>query len=180
MRETLPSAILSALAKAAWLHRYQRRKGSEDIPYINHPIKVTLFLAECGHNNTELLQAAALHDVLEDTEITADELTATFSQRVTSLVEEMTDDMNLPSAKRKELQITHAPALSVDAAKIKIADKTCNIEDLLEYNLSWSAERKQKYVQWAEMVVRNIVNPDPCILERFEKVLNSARQALKF
>ncbi len=69
-KNEISACILTAVSKAAWLHRYQRRKGSQKIPYINHPVKVALMLADCGHRDVELLQAAVLHDVIEDTDYT--------------------------------------------------------------------------------------------------------------
>jgi len=172
--EFIPAELFTALNKAARLHRYQRRKGSECIPYINHPIKVAMLLTQCGYSDISLLQAAVLHDVVEDTDYTLEEMAADFSAEVAALVKEMTDDMSLPSKKRKQLQIEHAAELSTGAAKIKIADKICNISDLLEYELTWSRERKLEYVRWAQKVIRHIKQPDSCLLNQFIKI---ARQA---
>lgn len=177
-KNELPKCILSAVSKAAWLHRFQRRKGSQKIPYINHPVRVALMLADCGHRDVELLQAAVLHDVVEDTAYTLQEMAKDFSPRVAGLVEEMTDDMSMPAHRRKNLQVEHAGDLSADAAKIKIADKACNINDILEYDLSWSQERKLQYVHWASKVVCGIVQPDPCLLKAFESVKNRALEIL--
>src|SRR6056297_285364 len=110
-KECLPAELLTALNKAAWLHRFQRRKGSDRIPYINHPVKVAMLLAQCGYSDTVLLQAAVLHDVVEDTDYTLEQMASDFSPEVASLVSEMTDDMSLPSKERKQLQIEHAAEL---------------------------------------------------------------------
>ena len=176
-KKEVPSCILTAVSKAAWLHRYQRRKGSQKIPYINHPVKVALMLGECGHRYIELLQAAVLHDVIEDTGYTLAQLAEEFSEKVAGIVAEMTDDMSLPSKKRKKLQVVHAPELSADAAKIKIADKACNINDILEYDLSWSQKRKLNYVVWANDVVGNIKSPDTCLLKEFRAISERAMNA---
>ena len=94
--------LLAALRFAAEKHRSQRRKDSESTPYINHPIAVAELLARVGKvDNLELLQAAILHDTIEDTETTAQELDERFGERVRRLVEEVTDDKRLPKAERK-------------------------------------------------------------------------------
>ena len=70
-------SLLEALAFAAHKHRDQRRKGGFAPPYINHPIAVAQVLAgEGGIDETAVLMAAVLHDTIEDTETTADELRA--------------------------------------------------------------------------------------------------------
>ncbi len=178
-KECLPAELLSAINKAAWLHRFQRRKGSEYIPYINHPVKVAMLLAECGYTDTVLLQAAVLHDVVEDTDYTLEEMSRDFSSEVAAYVDEMTDDMSLPSKRRKQLQVEHAGELSEGAARIKIADKICNITDLLTYELSWTKKRKLAYVHWAQDVVRHIKSPDPCLLSQFVQIARRAEEALK-
>lgn len=167
--------LLKAVSKAAWLHRTQRRKGSQCIPYINHPIRVAEYLTHCGFNDLVLLQSAILHDVIEDTEYTIEEMRAEFGEKVASIVAEVSDDMNLPSSKRKELQVISASGLSEEAAKIKIADKTCNISDLLTYELSWSVNRKIAYVEWSERVIDNIFKPEPCLLEKFREQVERAK-----
>ena len=112
--------------------RDQRRKDEESSPYINHPISVSLVLAEIGGiADVEVLSPAILHDTLEDTDTTPAELDATFGGRIRRLVEEVTDDKRLPKAKRKELQIEHAAHLSQDAVLIKLADKISNVLDVM-------------------------------------------------
>ena len=167
--------LLKAVSKAAWFHRTQRRKGSQRIPYINHPIRVAEYLTNCGFSDLELLQAAILHDVVEDTEYTLHEMESDFGEKVASIVAEVTDDMHLPSSRRKELQVISAQGLSEEAARLKIADKTCNISDLLTYEISWSVNRKLAYVEWSERVIDNIFKPDPCLLKKFREQVKRAK-----
>ena len=109
-------ALLSALAFAARKHSAQRRKDSAATPYINHPIAVVEALARIGRvSDLAALQAAILHDTLEDTETTAEELDAHFGPEVSALVQELTDDKSLPKEERKRLQVEHAPHLSLRA-----------------------------------------------------------------
>ena len=89
--------ILRAIDFAARKHRDQRRKDQEASPYINHPISVSLMLAEIGGiADAEVLAAAILHDTLEDTDTTPEELVQAFGMRVRKLVEEVTDDNTQP------------------------------------------------------------------------------------
>ena len=109
-------ALLSVLAFAARKHSGQRRKDPAGTPYINHPIAVAELLARVGRvSDLAALQAAILHDTLEDTETTVQELEAHFGLEVRALVQEMTDDKSLPKEERKRLQVEHAPHLSLRA-----------------------------------------------------------------
>jgi len=142
-----------ALEFATEYHKFQRRKGYNRIPYINHPVKVAALLSRFGERNPVILSAALLHDVLEDTPATAQQLNDLFGEEICGIVLELTDDMSLPKIKRKALQIKHAPGLSEYAKKIKIADKSSNMYDLLSYPINWSVKRKRDYFLWAEKVV---------------------------
>lgn len=100
------AALVQAVAFAADKHRNQRRKDAEASPYINHPIALANVLANEGDvQDVTVLCAAVLHDTIEDTETTADELRALFGDQVASVVLEVTDDKLLDKAVRKQLQI---------------------------------------------------------------------------
>ena len=147
--------VLRALHFAAQKHRDQRRKDPEASPYVNHVIDVAETLARVGGvDDASMLQAAILHDTIEDTETSAAEIERVFGQEVQSLVTEMTDDKSLPKKERKRLQIEHAPHLSLRAKQIKLADKICNIRDVI-YSPpeNWPLERRLEYLDWSEQVV---------------------------
>lgn len=147
--------LLEAASFAAKKHRHQKRKGKDPEPYINHPLEVARLLADIGKvEDHEILMAAILHDTVEDTETTPEELIARFGQNVCRMVLEVTDDKSLPKQVRKQLQIDHAPHLSSGARHIKLGDKICNVSDLLSNPPDdSSAERRREYVQWAGKVV---------------------------
>jgi GTP diphosphokinase / guanosine-3',5'-bis(diphosphate) 3'-diphosphatase len=169
--------LLHAIVFAADKHKFQRRKGSLDIPYINHPLKVCHLLAECGEQNMDVLLAAILHDVIEDTNTSENELSVLYGHSVLSMVLEVTDEKNLPEAERKQLQIIKAPTLSDGAKKIKIADKICNLQDIINYPLDWEISRKLAYACWAKKVVngcRGLVKP---LDDLFDKVYEDAIKA---
>uniref|UniRef100_A0A669PHD8 VPS33B late endosome and lysosome associated n=1 Tax=Phasianus colchicus TaxID=9054 RepID=A0A669PHD8_PHACC len=97
--------LLEAADFAAWKHREQRRKDPEGTPYINHPIGVARILShEAGVTDVVVLQAALLHDTVEDTDTTLPEIEERFGPEVRRVVEELTDDKALPKAERKRLQ----------------------------------------------------------------------------
>nr|KAF6399219.1 HD domain containing 3 [Molossus molossus] len=123
--------LLEAADFAAHKHRRQRRKDPEGTPYINHPIGVARILThEAGITDIVVLQAALLHDTVEDTDTTLDEVELHFGAQVRRLVEEVTDDKTLPKLERKRLQVEHAPHSSPGAKLVKLADKLYNLRDL--------------------------------------------------
>ncbi len=175
-----PAPLLSALAFAANKHRDQRRKGAEASPYINHPIAVAAVLAtEGGVVDEVLLIAAVLHDTIEDTKTTAEELEELFGRPVARLVSEVTDDKALDKSERKQLQIRHAPTLSQQAKQLKIADKICNVRDITECPpAGWSIERRREYLAWAEQVVAGCRGINPQLERVFDVAIRDARATL--
>ena len=147
--------LLKALAFAAHKHRDQRRKDPAASPYINHPIALAdVLVNEGGVTDVEVLCAALLHDTVEDTDTTPQELAADFGPRVARIVAEVTDDQALSKAERKRLQVEHAASLSPEAKLVKLADKICNLRDVAERPpASWDLARRREYFDWAKRVV---------------------------
>jgi guanosine-3',5'-bis(diphosphate) 3'-pyrophosphohydrolase len=132
---TTPSSqvglLLRALAFAAHKHRDQRRKNKDASPYINHPIAAANAISnEGGIDDPVVLAAALLHDTIEDTDTTYDELVREFGKEIAAIVLEVTDDKSLPKDERKRLQIAHAARRSPKAKLVKLADKICNLRDV--------------------------------------------------
>jgi guanosine-3',5'-bis(diphosphate) 3'-pyrophosphohydrolase len=151
--------LLQATNFAAKKHSMQRRKNAEASPYINHPVEVALHLSDVGKvEDEDILIAALLHDTIEDTETTREEIVTIFGDSVASLVCECTDDKILPKLERKRLQIENAPKKSSGAKQIKIADKTCNLRSILiDPPADWSIHRQFEYFQWAEKVIAGLL-----------------------
>src|SRR6185295_13963819 len=99
--------------------------------------------ASMAASNPTILAAAALHDTIEDTEATREELEAEFGSAVGQLVVEMTDDKSLPMAERKRLQIEHAPHTSPEGTVVKLSDKICNLRDMVGPPPGWDLERQR-------------------------------------
>lgn len=149
------SGLIDAMAFAAHKHRNQRRKDVEASPYINHPIALARVLAvEADITDEKTLLAAVLHDTLEDTETSFDELRERFGRKVADVVAEVTDDKSLPKPRRKQLQIEHAPHMSRRAKLVKLADKICNLRDVAaQPPHDWPLARRRKYFDWAKAVI---------------------------
>lgn len=155
--------LVAAIAFAADKHRNQRRKDHEASPYINHPIALADVLAnEGGVEEERVLLAAVLHDTVEDTETTEQELVRLFGKEVAAIVMEVTDDKTLLKAERKRLQVEHAAHISPQAKLVKLADKICNLRDIATSPpADWSLERKREYFDWAKAVVDRLRGVHP-------------------
>ena len=177
----IASRLLFAATYASDQHREQRRKNSAADPYINHPLAVANVLAnDGGVVDIELLIAALLHDTVEDTETSVEELVDLFGAEISRLVGEVTDDKSLPSAQRKQLQIDHAPKKSDRAKELKIADKICNIRDINAGSpANWEPERKIEYLDWAARVVEGCRGVNQRLDALFDKELAQARSRLQ-
>jgi GTP diphosphokinase / guanosine-3',5'-bis(diphosphate) 3'-diphosphatase len=167
--------VVRAAAFAAHKHRNQRRKDADASPYINHPLALARVLAdEGGVTDAATLCAALLHDTIEDTDTTADELRREFGAEVSALVEEVTDDKALPKAERKRLQVEHAAHISDKAKLVKLADKVCNLRDVAAAPpVDWSLERRREYFDWARLVIDALRGVRP----QLEAVFDAAYRA---
>jgi GTP diphosphokinase / guanosine-3',5'-bis(diphosphate) 3'-diphosphatase len=147
--------VVEALSFAAHKHRDQRRKDRDASPYINHPIALMRVLSlEAGIQAPRVLSAALLHDTVEDTQTTPEELAEHFGPDVRDLVMEVTDDKRLPKAERKRRQVLRAGGASLEARLIKLADKVSNLRDMAENPpAGWDLERRRAYFDWAAEVI---------------------------
>lgn len=180
MPNDLLAKVMDAAVYAALKHQYQRRAGYDRLPYMNHLLKVTEALIRIGEERDEaLLLAAVLHDVLEDTDATHEELARRFGREAADIVLELTDDMALPYMERKWLQVEKARQLSVKARKIRIVDKSTNIRDILSYPLDWPLEKKQNYLDNSIQVVARIRGGNPRLDAWFDETVDWAKQRLE-
>jgi GTP diphosphokinase / guanosine-3',5'-bis(diphosphate) 3'-diphosphatase len=173
-------ALLTEAYKfSAIKHTKQRRKGVLDIPYINHPIEVANLLTHTNSvNDIPLLAAAVLHDTLEDTDTSYEELTDVFGAEISNIVLEVTDDMSLSKERRKQIQVEKAASLSDSAKKIKIADKICNILDIIQTRYHWSDRQKHEYINWSVQVVENCRGIDNNLDNEFDKAISIAKETI--
>ena len=172
--------LLEALRFAARKHRDQRRKDAETSPYINHPIEVAEVLARLGGvGDLVTIQAAILHDTIEDTVTTPAEIESAFGSAVRSVVAEVTDDKALPKQRRKDLQVEHAAHLSDRAKLVKLADKICNVRDMAQAPpADWSPERRMEYFAWSRRVVAGCRSVSEQLAEEFDLIASEGEEAL--
>jgi guanosine-3',5'-bis(diphosphate) 3'-pyrophosphohydrolase len=167
--------VLKALSFAAYKHRDQRRKDVGASPYINHPIALANVLCnEGGVTDSKVLCAALLHDTVEDTQTTPEELEVMFGAAIRSIVREVTDDKRLEKEERKRLQVEHAAHASKEAKLVKLADKISNLRDIIESPpADWSLERKRSYFKWSKQVVDQVRGVSPDLEKVFDECFAS-------
>jgi (p)ppGpp synthase/HD superfamily hydrolase len=127
----LPDALDAALT---W-HGDQHRKG-KDVPYIAHLLGVASLVLEFG-GNEEQAAAGLLHDALEDTDATVEDVRSRFGDAVASIVSACTDaapdEDRGPSTSmlRKRRHVEHVPSIAPDAALVSACDKLHNLRDMV-------------------------------------------------
>jgi guanosine-3',5'-bis(diphosphate) 3'-pyrophosphohydrolase len=169
--------ISEAADLAARRHNGMTRKGRGNEPYINHLAEVANLLAlVTDGRDAELVGAGWLHDTIEDTETTREELAQKFSARVADLVVEVTDDMSLPKQQRQQKQIEDAPRKSPSAKLIKIADKISNIRARMMPEPS-REERDDlaAYAIWAGRVVDGCRGVNARLDAKFDETVEAAK-----
>jgi GTP diphosphokinase / guanosine-3',5'-bis(diphosphate) 3'-diphosphatase len=161
---------------AARQHIAQRRKGERAEPYVNHLTEVAALLAEATDGqDVVLLMGGLLHDTLEDTDATYEDISERFGPEVAALVAEVTDDKSLPKEERKRRQIDKTAGKSRRAKLLKLADKTSNLRGLVKSPpKGWPLERLRDYVVWAHDVVRSCRGLNPRLEAAFDAAYEEA------
>ncbi|MBY0550903.1 MAG: HD domain-containing protein [Candidatus Obscuribacterales bacterium] len=172
--------ISAAIQFAADKHRKQRRKDRAQTPYINHPLQVfDLLLRIGGIRDTYILVAAILHDTIEDTDTTADEIRDLFGEIVLGYVLELSDDKTLSQADRKRLQVEHASHKSYGAKLIKTGDKISNTGELdTNPPMGWDIARRLGYIDWAEQVIAGLRGTNSALEAHFDARIAAVRLAI--
>lgn len=172
--------VIDAILFAATCHAGQFRKDGVT-PYINHPIEVMHLLTFTGNiNDEEILIAAVLHDVIEDTDTSAEEIAERFGQNVANIVLELTDDISLSKEERKQQQLLTCKGLSPAAKLIRISDKICNVYDILYAPPGdWDLQRRKEYLAWANSVVSKINGTNEGLEKHFEELIIEGIRSLE-
>ena len=175
------SLLLKAIRFASLKHNNQRRKDTDASPYINHPIAVAETLWEIGAvRDMVTIISGILHDTIEDTDTTPEELGKEFNSEISLVVREVTDDKGLSKGDRKRLQVGNAHHKSLQAKHIKLADKICNIQDIATSPPSdWSTGRKREYIKWSKDVINEIRGTNEDLERYFDKLCTETELLLK-
>jgi (p)ppGpp synthase/HD superfamily hydrolase len=180
--------LIEAIRFSSFRHRTQRRKDALGSAYIHHPIQVMELIWSVGEiRDRDILIAALLHDTIEDTVKPTSveeanlkqEIFDHFGKEVLEMVLEVTDDKRAVHKVRKQLQIDHAPTLSSGAKIIKLADKTANLQDIIDNPpMFWSKTRKSEYFDWAVEVAAKLRGVNQKLEERFDQVVQAGKTKL--
>jgi len=172
--------LFNALSYASQMHQNQRRKGS-DTPYVNHLIDVARLLAEYHMgDDLVLMQAALLHDVVEDTEADMRDVEVIFGQDVASVVAEVTDDKSLPKHLRKQLVVENCAHWTWRAKVLKLADLISNVNDVIHRPpTSWDLERQSNYFGWAAQVAQMMAGAHPELEYRLLGLIETGQHQLE-
>ena len=175
-REKELALLFKSLAYAAHKHRDQRRKDRAGSTYINHPIALAKVLVTNGRvTDVTVLCAALLHDTLEDTATTRRELRRSFGPRIAAIVAEVTDNKRLKKATRKRLQIERAARVSHAAKLVKLADKICNLRDVVRRPPArWDLRRRREYFDWAKRVIDRLRGAPDVSMRKLESAFDAA------
>ena len=167
--------ICAGVEFAAEKHRLQTRKNAEKTPYISHPIGVAHHLMNIGDvRDSSVIIGALLHDTLEDTQTTYEEIVAKFGSQVADYVRELTDNRSLATEERKRQQVINASHKSKGAAQIKLADKLYNLNDLFENPpKDWTQSRIDHYYEWAQSVINRLPKANDKLLGALDEVIDS-------
>ena len=165
--------LTRALAFAAEAHRNHRRKGASQEPYINHLIEVADLVASVEDGDVDVLIAALLHDVLEDTGTGYDELAAAFGERVARIVQENSDDMTLPKPERQRTRLAGISKKSREARLVKFADIISNLRAIaVSPPAGWSNDRRLGYLDSC----RNLVDAGRGSNAEIERIFDDTKQ----
>jgi guanosine-3',5'-bis(diphosphate) 3'-pyrophosphohydrolase len=157
--------ITNAIAFAIEAHGQQKRKArnSKFVPYMVHPMEVMAILFESNVNPTihdpncerdcNILCAAILHDVLEDTDRTEEDIRMMFGMEVLRIVQGLTDNPTQSKEQQRQAQLDHMLTATYDIRCIKVADKTSNVRDLVRCPPGWKTSSVKAYSDHAALVV---------------------------
>ncbi len=180
MSESPLTTLTRALRFATLKHALHKRKDAEGLPYVNHLADVAARLAEATEGrDLTLLVAGLLHDVLEDTPTTPEELSEAFGTDVARIVSQVSDDKSLPKKVRKRLQIETAPQKTPRAKMIKLADLASNLQSIVEAPpVGWDSARKLEYFHWARQVAQGCRGVNAELEEDFDSFYRKGLEKL--
>ena len=164
--------VLDAAAFAMEAHSGQVRKDAEGSPYIRHPIEVAQLLSMAGIEDSDIICAALLHDVVEDCGVDISVIASMFGSRVAGIVADVSDDPALHGAVRRDAQVVRAGLISPEARLVKVADKICNMSDILyRPPVDWDAAKKADYFNFANRVFVAADIPNEYLRDCFNEVM---------
>ena len=164
--------MIDVIVFATKAHEGQVRKYT-GVPYITHPLSVGFIIASVRWftNDQDVIAAGILHDVLEDTDRTVEDIFELCNQRVTDFVEDVTDISKLSDGNRKyrkKIEIEHLAVAPPESKTIKLADILDNAPGIIKYDPEfakvWIAEKKE--------LLPHLIEGNPILYMRLDEILN--------
>lgn len=168
-----------ALEFARQAHGEQQRKYSEE-PYIEHPKRVAGIIKTVQHT-TEMVCAAYLHDVVEDTPVSLEKIEEKFGKEVATLVAELTDEYvkekypHLNRKSRKEREVARQAQMSAKAKTIKLADVIDNTPDIVRHDRGFA----RRYLPEMEALTKVLKGGNPELHKRAMAEVENGKQQLR-
>lgn len=152
------SLIDDAIIFAAQAHgAIEHRRKKSNLPYIAHPIEVMAIVSTVSGHTEEMLAAAVLHDVVEDTPVEADEIRAIFGDEIAALVGWLTD-VSIPTdgnrSVRRAIDREHSAQAPAEAQTIKLADMISNTKNIVEQDPGFARIYLPEMLHLLEVLVR--------------------------
>jgi hypothetical protein len=173
--------LTKALLFAAEAHRNQRRKGAAQEPYLNHLVEVLDLLVQATDGtDTDTLIAAILHDVVEDTSASYEDVAKNFGEGVAEIVRENSDDMSLSKAERRRARIAGMPLKSKEARLVKMADVISNLRAIaVSPPAGWAPERKIGYLEGCRQLIDAGRGTDAAIERIFDETAADVERTVR-
>lgn len=154
-------------------HEGARRRYTGE-PFLSHPLEVARLVATVT-DDPEVVAAALLHDVVEDTDVGLDEIRDEFGARVATLVSELTD-ISRPEdgnrARRKAIDLEHTAGASPAAKTIKLADLILNVTSIVQHDPRFS----KIYVPEKRRLLGVLSEGDPVLYAQARDLLSRLSQ----
>jgi (p)ppGpp synthase/HD superfamily hydrolase len=166
--------IIKASEFAIKAHDGQVRKYNK-APYITHPARVAKATADLSGATEEMVAAAWLHDVVEDTPVSLETIRQEFGDKAAELVGWLTNEAKVPGENRALRKKKNAERLSKapkDAQRIKMLDR---MDNLGEMDYDQALDFCKVYIQESWDLFHAVANADETLAKRFELVLNEAK-----
>ncbi|MFX1278720.1 MAG: HD domain-containing protein [Promethearchaeota archaeon] len=149
------------------------RRKNVDLPYVIHPIRVAMILRAAGFSefeNRDLMLAALFHDLLEDTDLTYEELKTEFGKDIALIVRELSK----PDSIIKEDWLEAFENSSKEAKLIKMADRIDNLMDIK--SIGWSIEKKREYAEQGLIILKICRNASPSLANELENLIKQLNE----
>ncbi len=151
------------------MRKHQNQVRVDGSPYIAHPLRVSEILRSIGGiRDMDVIIAALLHDLIEDTDCEWASLAYRYGSHVADLVAQLSGDMRLPKKERREEIIARISNASADAKAIRLADKLDNLRDMEGF----SDSRKQDYIRESRKILAACKGANSALETALEQTIN--------